>query len=157
VRIETSKNAANVPPEQQLLTTTADTWNSIYNPFASYRGLDQSEMSNTVLLPLVDREVGPSNAYSTHFEIENKDPSKVAIVRVQFTGYDLDNGGAPVYKEGVFGMAGARLCFQDHDDFAKCLSSFDKMPHHLVGPAWIHPTQQLGVITHPSSLLDLNF
>src|SRR5207237_5526908 len=108
VRIETSKNAANVPAEQQPLTATADTWNSIYNPFASYRGLDQSEMSNTVLLPLVDREVGPQNAYSSHFELENKDRSKVAIVRVQVTGYDLANGGPPVYKEAVLGMAVAR-------------------------------------------------
>jgi hypothetical protein len=157
VRIETSKNAAGVPAEQQLLTATADTWNSIYNPFASYRGLDQSEMSNTVLLPLVDREVGPSNTYSSHFEIENKDPSKVAIVRVQFTGYDLDNGAAPVYKEGVFGMAGARLCFQDRDDFANCLAPYDRLPHNFVGTARVTATQPIGVIVGRGSRADDTF
>jgi len=157
VRIETSKNAAGVVAEQQLLTATADTWNSIYNPFASYRALDQSEMSSTVLLPLVDREVGPQNAYSSHFEIENKDPSKVAIVRVQFTGYDLDNGAAPVYKEGVFGMAGAKLCFQDRDDFANCLSAGDRLPHNFVGTARVTATQPIGVIVGRGSRFDDTF
>jgi len=79
---------------EQLLTATADLWNTIYNFFGSYRALDEKEMSTTVLLPLVDREVGPFNGYSTRFQIENKDPSQPAQVTMRFEGFDLDNGNA---------------------------------------------------------------
>ncbi len=157
VRIETSDNALGVKADQQKLLATADTWNSIYNPFASYRAIDQSEMSQTVLLPLVDREVGPNNGYSTHFEIENKDPSKPAIVRVQFSGYDLDHGGAFVAKEALFGIAGARLCFQDRDDYANCLAPGDALPHNFVGTARVTATQPIGVIASRSNRFGDNY
>ncbi len=147
VRIETSKNSQNVPAEQQLLTATADTWNSIYNPFASYRAIDNIEMSTTVLLPLVDRQVGPFNGFSTRFQIENKDPSKPAQVTIRFEGYDLDNNLAFVAKQNTLTVKGARLCFQDRDDYANCLVPGDALPHNFVGTARLTSTQPIGVIT----------
>ena len=147
VRLETSKNGQNVPAEQQLLTATADTWNSIYNPFASYRAIDNIEMSTTVLLPLVDREVGPFNGFSTRFQIENRDPSKPAQVTIRFEGYDLDNNLAFVAKQNTLTVKGARLCFQDRDDFANCLAPGDALPHNFVGTARLTSTQPIGVIT----------
>ena len=59
VRIDTHENGNGVKPEEQVLTATADYWNSLFNLFSSYRALDQNDMSTTILLPLVDREVGP--------------------------------------------------------------------------------------------------
>jgi hypothetical protein len=147
VRIETYKNAQNIPPEQQLLTATADQWNTIYNFFGSYRALDETEMSTTVLLPLVDREVGPFNGYSTRFQIENKDPSKPAQVTMRFEGFDLDNGNAFVAKQNTVTVKGARLCFQDRDDFANCLAPGDALPHNFVGTARLTSTQPIGVIS----------
>jgi hypothetical protein len=146
VRIETSTNAAGITADKQLLTATADTWNSIYNPFSSYRALDDSEMSTTVLLPLVDRQVGPFNGFSTHFQIENKDPSKPAQVHIRFEGFDLDHGNAFVAKDNTISVAGARLCFQERDDFANCLAPGDALPHNFVGTGTITSTQPIGVI-----------
>ncbi len=103
-------------------------------------------MSATVLLPLVDREVGPFNGYSTHFQMVNKDPSKPAIVHLRFEGFDLDHGNAFVAKDSTLGVAGARLCFQDRDDYANCLAPGDALPHNFVGTAKISSTQPLGVI-----------
>jgi hypothetical protein len=145
-RIETYKNQQNVPPEQQVLTATADAWNSIFNIFASYRAFDQAEMSTTVLLPLVDREVGPQNGFSTRFQIENKDPAKAAQVTLRFEGFDLDNGNAFVAKQNTLTVNGARLCFQDRDDYANCLAPGDALPHNFVGTARLTSTQPIGVI-----------
>lgn len=151
VRIETYKNAQNIPPEQQLLTATADTWNSLYSPFASYRALDQNEMSTTVLLPLVDREVGPFNGYSTRFQIENKDPARPAQVTIRFEGFDLNNGGTFVARQNTLTVNGARLCFQDRDDFANCLAPGDALPRNFVGTARLTSTQPIGAIVSRST------
>ena len=148
VRIETYANQAKVPAAQQLLTATADSWNSIFNIFASYRAIDQAEMSTTVLLPLVDREVGPQNGFSTRFQIENKDPSKPAQVTLRFEGFDLDDGNAFVAKQNTLTVNGARLCFQDRDDFANCLTAGDALPHNFVGTARLTSTQPIGVIVN---------
>ncbi|MBI5284916.1 MAG: hypothetical protein HY874_07450 [Chloroflexi bacterium] len=148
VRIETYKNQKNVPPEQQILTATSDAWNTIYNMFASYRALDQKEMSTTVLLPLVDREVGPFNGFSTRFQIVNKDPAKPAQVTLRFEGFDLNNGNAFVAKQNTMTVRGARLCFQDRDDYANCLAPGDALPRNFVGTARLTSTQPIGVITN---------
>ena len=136
----------NVPAEQQLLTATADTWNSIYNPFASYRAIDNIEMTTTALLPLVDREVGPFNGFSTRFQIENRDPAKPAQVTIRFEGYDLDHDLAFVAKQNTLTVKGARLCFQDRDDYANCLAPGDALPRNFVGTARMTSTQPIGVI-----------
>jgi len=146
VRIETHANAQGVAAGDQVLTATADTYNSIYNPFASYRALDDSDMSTTVLLPLVDREVGAFNGFSTRFQIENKDPSRAAQVTIRFEGYDLGRGGAFVARQNTLTVRGARLCFQDRDDFANCLAPGDALPRNWVGTARITSTQPVGVI-----------
>src|SRR3990172_8822423 len=148
VRIETYKNQKNVPPEQQILTATSDAGKTIYNKFASYRALDQKEMSTTVLLPLVDREVGPFNGFSTRFQIVNKDPSKPAQVTLRFEGFDLNNGNAFVAKQNTLTVRGARLCFQDRDDYANCLAPGDALPRNFVGTARLTSTQPIGVITN---------
>ncbi len=146
VRIETHKTGANIAADAQILTASADAYNSIYNPFASYRAIDEREMSTTVLLPLVDREVGPFNGFSTRFQIENKDPAKAAQVTIRFEGFDLNNGGAFVAKQNTMTVRGARLCFQDRDDFANCLTPGDRLPSNFVGTARITSTQPVGVI-----------
>jgi hypothetical protein len=148
VRIDTHKNAQGDEPSDQLLTATADAWNTIFDLFSSYRALDESEMSTTVLLPLVDREVGPGNGFSTRFQIENKDPSKPAQVTIRFEGFDLNNGTAFVAKQNTLTVNGARLCFQDRDDFANCLAPGDRLPPNFVGTAKLTSTQPIGVIVN---------
>lgn len=146
VRIETHKNAQGVEASQQILTAAADNYNTLYNPFTSYRAIDEDEMSTTVLLPLVDRQVGPFNGFSTRFQIENKDPSKPAQVTIRFEGFDLGSGGVFVAKQNTMTVRGARLCFQDRDDFANCLAPGDRLPGNWVGTAKITSTQPIGVI-----------
>jgi hypothetical protein len=151
VRIDTHVNGQNVPANQQILTASADAYNTISNPLGSYRGIDDSEMSTTVLLPLVDRNVGLYGGFSTRFQIVNKDPTRPAQVTLRFEGYDLNNGGVFVAKQNTLTVRGARLCFQDRDDFANCLAQGDALPVNWVGTVRITSTQPLGVIVSRST------
>jgi len=98
-----------------------------------------------------DREVGPLNAFSTRFQIENKDPAKPAQVTIRFEGFDLIAGGAFVAKQNTMTVRGARLCFQDRDDYANCLLQGDRLPPNFVGTARITSTQPIGVIVSRST------
>lgn len=157
VRIDTHKNGAGIAASEQTLTATADSWNSTTSQLASYRALGQTEMAQTVLLPLVDREVGPFNGWSTHFQIINKDPAKPAQVTLRFEGYDVEAGLAFVAKQHTFTVNAARMCFQDRDDFANCLAPGDRLPRSFVGTARLTSTQPIGVVVNRGAYYDATF
>lgn len=151
VRIDTHKNSKGVSASQQFLSATADIWNSLFRPFASYRGLVESELGQTIVLPLVDREVGPLNQWSTHFQIINKDPQKPAQVVIRFEGWDLSQSPPQfVVKLNRITVRGARMCFQDRDDFANCLAPGDRLPQNFVGTARIIASKPIGVVVNRS-------
>jgi len=154
VRIDLHTNGQGVPSSRQFVAASAETWNRLYNPFSSYRGLDESELDATILLPLVDREVGPQNQWSTYFQIENKEPSRPTDVTLRFEGWDL---GKPVpefvVKQNTLRIVGARMCFQNRDDFANCLAAGDRLPPNFVGTARLTSSQPIGVIVNRSSNL----
>ena len=154
VRVDLHTNDQGVPASRQFITASADTWNRLYNPFSSYRGLDESELDTTILLPLMDREVGPGNQWSTYFQIENKDPSRPADVTLRFEGWDL---GKPVpefvVKQNTLRVVGARMCFQSRDDFSNCLAPGDRLPPNFVGTARLASTRPIAVIVNRSSNL----
>ncbi len=154
VRIDLHTNAQKVPATKQYITGTADTWNQYFYPFSSYRALDEDELGKTIILPLVDREVGPQNQWSTYFQIENKDPSEPAQVTLRFEGWDLgSNPPQYVVKQNTLKVNGARLCFQNRDDYANCLAAGDRLPFNFVGTARVTSTEPLGVIVNRSSNL----
>jgi hypothetical protein len=147
VRIDLHRNAGNQGPERQFISATADSWNTNLLSFSSYRGFDENELGNEIVLPLVDRQVGPGNSYSTRFQIVNKTPSRPARVSLRFDGYDLSSG-APVFvsKSNTMTIKGARMCFQDRDDFANCLGPGDALPFNFVGTVRINSNEPLGVV-----------
>ena len=70
---------------------------------------------------------------------------------IRFEGYDLDNNNAFVAKQNTLTVKGARLCFQDRDDYANCLAPGDALPHNFVGTARLTSTQPIGVIVSRST------
>ena len=158
VRIDLHKNAANQGTDKQFISATADTWNRLSSPFASYRALDEGELGTDIILPLIDRQVGPANSYSTHFQIENKDPTRPARVSLRFDGFDL--GQSPpqfVSKTNTITVRGARLCFQDRDDFANCLGDGEKLPSNFVGTVRLTSSEPIGVIVNRGTALGDTF
>jgi hypothetical protein len=154
VRVELSTNAQNQGPEKQFISANADIFNTNLASLGSYKGFSESELGTEIVLPLIDRQVGPSNSYSTRFEIVNKNPSQPAEVTVRFDGYDL-SGGSSVFvsKTNTFTVKGSRFCFQDTDDFSNCLAEGDKLPFNFVGTARVTSTQPLAVIVDRGTTL----
>src|SRR5205823_8463860 len=143
VRVDLLKNGAGDGPERQFITASADTWNRLNSALGSYRGLDETELGTNIVLPLIDRQVGPSNSFSTHFQLVNKNPAQPATVTLRFDGYDLNQNLAPVTRTSTFTVKSARLCIQDRDDFANCLSPGDRLPFNFVGTARLTSSQPL--------------
>jgi hypothetical protein len=158
VRIDLHTNGANQGPDRQFVSATADSWNTNISSFGSYRGFDEAELGAEIILPLVDREVGPSNSYSTRFTLVNKTPSRPARVTLQFDGYDLNNGGAKVSRTNTFDLKAARMCFQDRDDAAaNCLKAGESLPKNFVGTARITSTEPLAVVADRGTFLNETF
>lgn len=157
VRIDLHTNGSNQGPDRQFISATADSWNSNIASFGSYRGFDEAELGTDIVLPLIDRQVGAQNSYSTRFTLVNKTPSLPAQVTVRFDGYDLNNGNAPVTKQNTFTLKAARMCFQDRDDAANCLADGDKLPVNFVGTGRVSSTQPLAVVTDRGTFLNQTF
>jgi hypothetical protein len=156
VRIDLFRNAANQGPEKQFITVGADVWNTNVVSFGSYRGFDENDLGTEFVLPLVDRQVGPGNSYSTRFNLVNKDPTRPANVTLTYDGYDLGNGGAFVSKTNTFTLQGSRLCFQEVDAF-DCLADGDNLPVNFVGTARLTSTQPVAVVVHRGTFLNEGF
>ncbi|MGE0687797.1 MAG: hypothetical protein AB7P33_13715 [Dehalococcoidia bacterium] len=156
VRIDLLTNSANQGADKQFIQVTADSWNSNLASFGSYRGFDESELGNEIILPLVDNRVGEANSYSTRFTIVNKDPNQPATVTLRYDGYDLDNGAAFVSKTNTFTIKGSRLCFQDSSD-NDCLGAGDDLPFNWVGTARLTSNQPLAVVVDRGTYLNDGF
>ena len=158
VRIDLAKNAQNQGPEKQFVTATADSWNSTIASFASYRGFDEADLGKEIVLPLIDRQVGPESSYSTRFQISNRDPSKPAQIQLTFQGWDL-GANPPVFveKRSSFTVKGARFCFQDRDDLANCLAEGDRLPFNFIGTARITSSEPIAVIVDRGTFINEGF
>ena len=147
VRIDLHANAQGQGPEQQYITATADTWNLDIASFGSYRGFDESQLGEEIVLPLIDRRVGPGNSFSTRFQIMNKDPSRPAEVTLRFDGFDLGTQpGTLISKTNTLTVKSARLCFQARDDFANCLAPGDALPVNFVGTVRLNSTEPIAAV-----------
>jgi hypothetical protein len=159
VRIDLAKNGAGQGPEKQFISATADTWNSNQASFDSYNGFDDSDMGTDIVLPLIDRQVGPSNSYSTRFQIANKSPQAPTNVSLRWEGYDLSSGTpVPVSKTSNVVLKSARMCYQDRDDNAgNCLANNDKLPSNFIGTVRMTSTQPIGVIVSRGTTINDTF
>ncbi|MPZ48534.1 MAG: hypothetical protein GEU75_04340 [Dehalococcoidia bacterium] len=147
VRIDLHRNASNQGPERQFISANADTWNSDQHSFSSYRGFDEAELGNEIVLPLIDREVGPGNSYSTRFQIVNKTPSRPARVTLRFDGYDMSSGTAvPITKTNTMTIKASRMCFQDRDDLANCLAPGDRLPFNFIGTVRLTSNEPIAAV-----------
>ncbi len=151
VRVDLHANAAGQGIDKQFISATADTWNLNGASFAAYRAMAPTELGNEIVLPLVDREVGPDNSWSTHFQIVNRNPTTPAQVTLRFDGFDMGAGGVFVSKTNTVTVKGARMCFQDRDDFANCLGAGDRLPFNFVGTVRLSSTQPIGVVVNRST------
>ena len=144
VRIDLHENSSGQDMNQQFIIASADSWNSNTNSFASYRGFAETDLGQEIILPLIDRQVGPGNSYSTRFTIVNQSPLRPAVITLRFDGLNLETGEA-ISMANTFAVAGSCQCFQDLD-VADCLAEQDNLPFNFVGTARLTSTEPLAVV-----------
>jgi hypothetical protein len=111
-----------------------------------------------VVLPLIDREVGPSNSYSTRFQVMNRSPSKPAQVTLFVEGYDLSSGNAVyVSRSSTFTLRASRMCYQDADDGSNCLADGEALPWNFVGTVRLTSTQPIAAVVLRGTWLNDTF
>lgn len=157
VRLDLSRNAQGQGPERQFIAASVDSFSSRTTSLGDYRGIDENELGTELILPLIDRQVGPGNSYSTRFQIVNKTPSRPASVTMRIDGYSLNDNNAPVSKTSTFVVRGARLCAQDKDDASNCLSPGDRLPANFVGTVRLISTEPIAAVVDRSTTLGDTF
>ncbi len=147
VRVDLYPNAQGVPPSQQFVVATANTFNVDTHQFAGYSGFTSNDMGTSILLPIIERTAG--GEWSTDFEVMNSDPAQAATVTVKIDG--LDGNNQPVSKSSSFLVQASRQCFQD-SDVANCLAPGDTLPQNFHdGTALITSNRPVGVVVSRSS------
>ena len=148
VRVDTSANSEGVAAWDQFLAASVDTWNTPFNLLTSYRGLTRDELSTRVLLPLVERQIGPDGSYGTRFQIVSQDRKSVNVT-LHLEG--IDGGGNRVSKDSTFSFTGAKQCEQSADDEANCLESGDTLPAGFSGYARLTASAPVGIVVQRGS------
>jgi hypothetical protein len=159
VRVDLHTNAKGQGPEKQFISATADSWNLNIASFGSYRAFSEDDLGREIVLPLVDRQVGPSNSFSTRFFIANKDPKRPAVINLEFRGYDVDSDTPDqlIVKTSTFTIKGGRMCFQARDDVANCLDEGDTLPVSFVGTARLTSSEPIAVIVDRDTWISESF
>lgn len=147
VRIDSVSNARGVPAAN--ISATAETWNDAFNLVTSYRGLNRSEAGSTVLLPLIEREVGPDASFNTFVHMQAADTARVVRVRLHIEG--VDGSGAPVVKDSEFSFRGARSCVQVAPDETNCLTPGDALPSGFSGWARLEASSAITAVVERGS------
>ncbi len=149
VRIETSTSKLAKPGSAPAISATVDTWNATFNLLTSYHALDGSEMGTTVLLPLVEREVGPQSSYNTYFQIQSTVGSLPVNVQLHIEG--VDASGTRVSKDNTLTLNGAMKCVQVANDSTNCLAAGDVLPSGFTGWARLVSARPIGVVVERGS------
>jgi hypothetical protein len=145
-RIDLHNNAQGQAPERQFIAASVEAWSSLSAALGSYRALSESELGTEIVLPLIDRQVGPANAYSTRFQIVNKSPNRPATVTMRVDGYSLGEANQVVTKSHTFQVRASRLCAQDRDDAANCLAPGDRLPPNFVGTVRLTSSEPIAAV-----------
>ena len=102
-----------------------------------------------MLLPLIEREVGPDASFKTHFDMQAADTSRVVRVRLVIEG--TDGAGAPVAKTSEFSFRGTKSCIQVANDGTNCLLPGDALPAGFSGWARIEASSAVSVVVERGS------
>lgn len=137
--------AAGASAESQTLAATVDTRDRNGAGLASYRGIGNDEVSSTVALPQVDRDVTDhGSTWSTRFRILNTTPGVANQVSLLFDGTDA--AGNRVEVEHQVTVTSALTCDQRLTGVAGCLPSGRDLPGTFTGTVRINATNPIAVV-----------
>ena len=110
-RVRTYASGRGTPAASQQLAVMVDTRARAGAGLASYRGIGVDEMSQVVLLPLVNRNATEGQSlFTTRFRIMNANPALPNDVTLRYSG--RDGNGAEIELETTVTVNGVLTCDQ---------------------------------------------
>ncbi|MGE3856054.1 MAG: hypothetical protein AB7G21_03720 [Dehalococcoidia bacterium] len=141
-RVRTYPTATGVPANGQQLAVMADTRARNGAGLASYRGIGSDEVSQVVLLPLVNRNASEGQSqFTTRFRIMNANPQLPNEVTLLFSG--RDGNGAEIELETTVTVNGVLTCDQRGP---LCMPPGKSLPATFIGTVRMQAVNPVAVI-----------
>ncbi len=148
--VVTQPTASGVAADQQQLATVVDTRVRTGAGLASYRGIGSAELSQTVLLPMVDRSVWEGgDTYTTRFRIVSAQPNVPNEVTLLFSGVTAN--GTEYERESTIAVTGSRTCDQRGIGPAACLPAGEQLPLTFQGTVRLQAVSPVAVVVQRTS------
>ena len=143
--VETYATDAGVSASDQTLAVTVDTRSRNGAGLATSRSFGRDELSNVVVLPLVDRNASQGQTtWSTRFRILSGTPSVPNEVTLLFDGENA--AGDRIEIEHTVTVFGALTCDQRFDGAAGCLPAGQALPSTFFGTVRMESVDPIAVV-----------
>jgi len=143
--VETFPTNAGVAAEDQRVSVMVDTRARNGAGLATHRGIGEDELSNVVVLPLVDRNASQGQTtWSTRFRILSGTPQAPNEVTLLFDGENAE--GDRVEIENTVVVSGALTCDQRFDGAAGCLPAGLSLPPTFFGTVRMEAVDPVAVV-----------
>jgi len=143
--VETFTTDAGVAADDQTLAATVDTRGRERAGLATSRSFGRDELSNVVVLPLVDRDASQGQTtWSTRFRVLSGTPQVPNEVTLLFDG---ENGaGDRIEIEHTVTVSGALTCDQRFDGASGCLPPGQSLPSPFFGTVRMEAVDPIAVV-----------
>ena len=145
VVVKTYRTDEGIASGSQVISAMVDSRSRNDAGLASYRGFGEYEMSNTLVLPLVDRNAKERySQWSTRFRILSSIPNVPNEVTLLFDG--TNGNGEHVEIEHTVNVLGSLTCDQRLTGEAACLPSDFDLPPTFLGTVRMDSTNPVAVV-----------
>jgi hypothetical protein len=143
--VRTYQTDDGVAAKSQPISAMVDTRTRVGAGLASHRGFGADELSNVVVLPLVDRDASEGQSmWSTRFRILNGTPSVPNEVMLLFDGENA--AGDRIEIEHTVTVFGTLTCDQRFSDARSCLPSGEALPSPFFGTVRMESVEPIAVV-----------
>lgn len=143
--VETFATNSGVSADDQTLAVTVDTRARNGAGLATSRSFGHDELSNVVVLPLVDRNASQGQTtWSTRFRILSGTPQVPNEVTLLFDGEDAS--GDRVEIEHTVTVSGSLTCDQRNNGVAGCLPAGQSLPSTFFGTVRMEAVDPVAVV-----------
>ena len=143
--VETFRTDAGVAAGDQTVSVMVDTRARNSAGLATHRGFGEDELSNVVVLPLVDRNASQGQTtWSTRFRVLSGTPQVPNEVTLLFDGQNAE--GDRIEIEHTVAIFGALTCDQRFDGAAGCLPAGQSLPDTFFGTVRMEALDPIAVV-----------
>jgi hypothetical protein len=148
--VVTQPTSSGLSAASQQLAVVVDTRDRSRAGLATYRSVTSEELSQVVLLPMVDRNATEGGStVNTRFRIVSEQPNVPNEVKLLFQG--VTGTGAEYERESTITVLGARTCDQRATGSGACLPAGEQLPSTFYGTVRMQAVNPVAVVVQRAS------